>query len=88
MRTAIIILCGIVLWAVSVMLAKRFGKPGGTAVADTTLAFITVWLLATLTSLWIGVAHGGYSLQEGIPVFIAIFAVPAAIAAIVQKVYL
>ncbi len=85
MRTAIIILCGIMLWAVSLTLAKRFGRPDGTAIADTTLAFITVWLLAALTNLWVGVAHGGYAPREAIPMFIVIFAVPAAIAVIGQK---
>lgn len=87
MRTAIILLGGIVLWAVALMLAKRFGKPGGTAIADTTLAFITVWLLGTLTSVWISSAQGGHPLRDEIPVFIVIFAVPAAIAAIVKKTF-
>ncbi len=85
MRTAIITLSGIALWAAGIVLAKRFGKPGGTAVADTTLAFITVWCLAALTNLWVGVAQAGYSLREEIPVFLVIFAIPAAIAAIVQR---
>ena len=87
MHTAIIILGGIVIWAAGLMLARRFGKPGGTAIADTTLAFITAWLLATLTSLWIGAARGGYTLRDGIPGFIVIFAIPAAVAAIVKKTF-
>ena len=87
MRTTIITLVGIALWSVGLSLAKRFGKPGGPAVADTTLAFITCWLLAALTNLWIGVTQAGYSLREGVPVFLVIFAIPAAIAAIVQRTF-
>lgn len=84
MRTAIIILCGIAIWAVSLALAKRFGKPGGEAIADTTLAFITFWFLAAATNLWSGVAQAGSTLREALPIFAAIFGVPAALAAVVK----
>ena len=85
MRTAIIILGGILLWAVGLTLAKIVGKPGGTAIADATLAFIVFWLLAALTNLWIGVAQAGYSLREEIAVFLVLFAIPAGIAALVKQ---
>lgn len=85
MRTAIIILGGIVSWAVCIGLARRFGKPGGAAVEDTTLAFITVWFLATATSLWASVAKAGYTLREELPIAALIFGVPAAIAFLVRR---
>lgn len=87
MRTAIIILVGIAIWAVGLVLATRLGKPGGTAVADTTLAFVTCWLLTALTNLWIGVTQTGSTMREEIPVFLAIFFIPAAMAAIVKHRY-
>ncbi len=80
MRTAILILGGMLIWAVSVVLARRYGKPGGTAVEDATLAFITFWLLAAMTNMWVGVTQAGYSFREELPVFAMIFGVPAAIA--------
>jgi hypothetical protein len=85
MRTAIIILTGSAIWAVSLVLAKRFGKPGGDAVADTTLAFITFWFLAAATNLWSGVAHTGYTLRDELPIFALIFGVPAGLAAFVKQ---
>jgi hypothetical protein len=84
MRTAIIIICGIVIWAVSLVLANRLGKPGGTAVADATLAFITFWLLAMATSMWIGAAEAHYTIRQALPIFALSFGIPAAIAALVK----
>ena len=84
MRTAIIILSGVAIWAISIALARRFGKAGGSAVADTTLAFVTFWLLATATNLWVGVAQAGYSLREELPIAVLIFGVPAAVAVIAR----
>ena len=85
MRTAIIILCGLAIWAVSFFLARRFGKPGGSAVEDTTLAFITVWFLASATNTWIGVTQARYSFRQELPVFAMIFGLPAVVAAITRK---
>jgi hypothetical protein len=85
MRTAIFILIGIVSWAIGIGLARWLGKPGGTAVEDTTLAFITIWLLATATNLWVGVAKAGYTFREELPIAALIFGVPAAIAFLVRR---
>lgn len=85
MRTAIIIVVGLAIWGVSIGLAKRFGKPGGTAVEDATLAFITLWLLASATAMWVGMTRAGYTWQEELPVFTLIFGVPAAVAYLVRK---
>jgi hypothetical protein len=84
MRTAIIILVGLAIWAVSLLLARRYGTKGGTAVEDVTLAFITIWLLAAATNFWIGVTQGGYSFRQELPVFVLIFLVPAGVAALVR----
>lgn len=85
MRTAIIILMGLGIWATGIFLAHRLGKPGGTAISDATLAFITFWFLAAATNMWVGVAQAGDTFREELPVFAIIFGLPAAIAAIVKK---
>lgn len=85
MRTAIILLLGLGCWAVGLLLARRFGKPGGPAVADTTLAFVTVWFLVATTNMWIGMTRAGYSFREELPVFLIIFGVPAAVALFVRR---
>lgn len=84
MRTAIIILSGVAIWAISIAMVRQFGKAGGSAVADATLAFVTFWLLATATNLWVGVAQVGYSLRDELPIALLIFCVPAAVAAIAR----
>ena len=84
MRTLIIIFGGLALWGVGVGLARRFGKPGGSAVSDATLAFVTFWLLATATNLWVGVAKAGYSVRDELPIAALIFAVPLAVALIAK----
>ena len=84
MRTLIIIFCGLGLWALGVGLARHFGKPGGSAMSDTTLAFNTFWLLATVTNLWVGVAKAGFSVRDELPIAALIFAVPMAVALIAK----
>jgi hypothetical protein len=85
MRTAIIILCGLAAWAFCVLLAHRYGKPGGTAVADATLGFVTVWFLSAATYMWIGMTRAGYSWRDELPVVGLIFGVPAGVAMIVKR---
>jgi hypothetical protein len=42
--------------------------------------FIPVWLVAAGINLWVGVAKAGYSVAEEAPIFLVVFAVPAALA--------
>ena len=43
----------------------------------------TAIILAALLNLWIGVSRAGYTVLEELPIFLLIFAVPAAAAAYV-----
>jgi hypothetical protein len=45
-------------------------------------AFIPVWLVLSVINLWIGVSRAGYSVREEAPVLLVVFAVPAAVAAL------
>jgi hypothetical protein len=45
--------------------------------------FIPVWLVAALINMWIGVSRARYSVAEELPIFLAIFAIPAVVAAFV-----
>ena len=81
MRSAIIILGGLVTWGVALLVAWRLG---GSQLALTAAKwFIAAWLLVALANLWLGVSRAGYSFGEELPIFLAIFAVPAAAAALV-----
>lgn len=67
------------------LLAGRFFLTGEPAAAMATAArwFIAVWLLGAGINMWIGVARAGYSVAEEAPIFLLVFAVPAAVAALV-----
>lgn len=63
-----------------------FGKLWGGAAPDLGLAaklFVPVWLIVSLTNLWVGVTKAGYSVRDELPILLVIFAVPAAAAAVV-----
>lgn len=42
--------------------------------------FLPLWLFAALFNMWVGVARAGYSVREELPIFLLIFALPAAVA--------
>lgn len=43
--------------------------------------FVPVWLIVSITNMWIGVAKAGYSVREELPILAIVFAVPAVLAA-------
>ena len=45
--------------------------------------FIPIWLGAALFNMWMGVSRAGYSVAEELPIFLAIFAIPAGVAVFV-----
>ena len=44
--------------------------------------FVPLWLLGAFVNMWVGTTHG-YSWADEFPIFLVIFAVPAAVAALV-----
>jgi len=81
MRTAIIIAIGLAVLAALVLLPRIAGRPEWSAAGAR--MFIVLWLVAALVNLWIGVSRAGYTVREELPIFLLIFAVPAALAAYV-----
>lgn len=81
MRSAIIIVGGFVLLAVVALVGWRLGGPQS-ALAAVKL-FTAGWLIVALVNLWLGVSQAGYSMGEELPVFVVIFGIPAAAAALV-----
>ena len=79
MRTAIIIVGGLLLFGIFALVARFAG--GAQTIPMAAKIFIPVWLAAALINLWIGVARAGYSVAEELPIFLLIFAVPAVVAA-------
>ena len=83
MRTAIIIAGGLVLLAIFAVGARLLGRAGVESIALGAKAFIPLWLICALINMWIGVSRAGYSVAEELPIFLLIFALPAAAAAFV-----
>ena len=75
MHTIMVVLGGLLLLGIC-LLAGRLMK----TMAIAALIFIPIWLAAALINLWIGVSRAGYSVAEEMPVFLAVFAIPAVVA--------
>lgn len=80
MRTALFLVAGLLLLAASLLLGRLFSAnyPGATSVA--TVVYVALWLVIAGANMWVGVARAGYSVTEELPIFLLIFALPAAAA--------
>ena len=62
-----------------------FGWLWGASAAGMALAaqaFVPAWLVMVGVNMWVGVTHAGYSVREESPILLLVFAVPAALAAV------
>ena len=75
MHTIMVVLGGFLLLVIC-LLAGRLMK----TMAIAALIFIPIWFGAALVNLWIGVSRAGYSVAEELPIFLAVFAIPAVVA--------
>lgn len=84
MRTVLFLVAGLLLLGASSLLGKLFSTnyPGATFAA--TVIFVSLWLVIAGFNMWVGVAKAGYSLTEELPIFLLIFAVPAAVAIVLK----
>lgn len=80
MRTPLFLLVGLLLLAACMLLGRLFSGnyPGATYVA--TITFVVLWLAISAANMWVGVVRAGYSVGEEFPIFLLIFALPAATA--------
>ena len=83
MHTIKVIAGGFLLLGVFLLFGRWIGGGGSAAVARAASYFIPVWLIAAGVNLWLGVARAGYSVAEEAPIFLVVFAVPAAAAGLV-----
>jgi len=82
MHMVMVIGGGIVLFGLFML----FGKLWGGTTPDLALAaklFIPIWLIVSVTNLWVGVTKAGYSVRDELPIMLLVFAVPAVVAGIV-----
>ena len=75
MHTIMVMGGGFALLVLSLLIGRFAGGMGKAA-----LVFIPLWLIGAAINMWIGVNRAGYSYADEIPIFLAVFAVPAAVA--------
>jgi hypothetical protein len=81
MRTAIVIVGGLVSLGLFALAGWLSGGPQSTATAAKLI--IPLWFAVALINMWIGVSRAGYSAAEELPILLVIFAIPSAAAAFV-----
>ena len=84
MRTALFLVSGFLLLGGFFVLGRLFASnyPGATLMA--TVAYVALWLVIAGFNMWVGVARAGYSVAEELPIFLLIFALPAAVAIVLK----
>ena len=75
MHTIKAIAVGFILLCAFVLVGRVLGNGSRAA-----LYFLPVWLAGAGFNLWYGVTQGGYSVRDEAPIFLVVFAVPAALA--------
>lgn len=81
MHTIVVLAIGFGLFGLGALAGHMFGGPPGVAIAA--LAFIPLWLIASGINMYIGVRSAGYSVADELPVFLIVFAIPAAAALLI-----
>ena len=84
MRTAMILIVGMLLLVAAVIFGRLFVQYYPSAMTWAIGIFLTLWLVATGFNLWIGVNKAGYSFGEELPIMLLLFLVPALLAVIVR----
>jgi hypothetical protein len=75
MHTVKVLAVGFLLLGILVLIGRAPGHGSRAA-----LYFLPIWLIIAALNLWYGVAKAGYSVADEFPIFLLIFAVPAAVA--------
>jgi hypothetical protein len=78
MHTVIVIASGFVLLGLCVFGGHWLGGTAGIAVGA--LVFLPLWLIGAGINLVVGVRQAGYTVAEEAPIFLVVFAIPAAVA--------
>ena len=84
MRTFQFLVAGFLLMAGFLLLGMLFSGQFADSLRLATWAFVVVWLGVVGVNMWAGVAKAGYSVAEELPIFLLIFAAPAALAVLLK----
>ena len=78
MHTIIVVAGGFGLLALCAILGRLLVGPSGIATAA--LVFLPLWFVGAGINMYIGVKSAGYSVADEAPIFVVVFAIPAAAA--------
>ncbi len=81
MRSFMIILGGLLLLGAFVLGGRWLGGGATQPMVTAAKLFLPLWLLLAAINMWFGVSRAGYSVADELPIFLAIFGVPAIVAA-------
>jgi hypothetical protein len=78
MHTVIVLAAGIGLLGLCALSGRVLGGIPGAATAA--LVFLPLWFIGAGINMYIGVKRAGYSVADETPIFLVVFAIPAAAA--------
>jgi hypothetical protein len=84
MHTLKVIAIGCALLVLCLIAGRLLGgDTAGSGIVLGAKIFLPLWLVGAGINMWLGVTTAGYSVADEAPVFLLVFAVPAAIAGVV-----
>jgi hypothetical protein len=78
MHTVIVLAVGFGLLGLCALVGRVLGGAPGAAIAA--LVFLPLWFIGAGINMYIGVKSAGYSVADEAPIFLIVFAIPAATA--------
>ena len=82
-HTLKVLAAGFVLLALCLLVGRSLAPSLSIGFANAVKVFLPLWLIASAINMWIGVSRAGYSVREEAPIFLVVFALPAALALLV-----
>lgn len=78
MHTIIVLGVGFALFGLLALAGYALGGTSGVATAA--LVFLPLWFIGAGINMYVGVTRAGYSVADETPIFLVVFAIPAAAA--------
>ena len=85
MHTVLVIAAGLMLLGLFLLSAQVLRLPALRPRAASW--FVVAWFVCAAANMWVGVTRAGYSIGDELPVFVVVFAVPAAVALLLRRLW-